>query len=83
MKFTAEEIEFFETQSLENVVWFYRSELRRILRGEKAKGILSDRVRRKFVDCGIIAMAYDFGNRGSVYYVTPLGKEMIRVIGGE
>ena len=80
MKFTPEEIEYFEVQSRENMVWFYRSELQKILKGQRAMGILPDNVRKRLIEYGVIVKEHNGDKRGSIYYVTILGEEMLRVI---
>ena len=81
MKFTPEELEQFETQSRENMVWFYQSELRKILKGQRTMGILPDNVRKRLREYGVIIKGFDGDTRGSVYHVTSLGKEIMRDIG--
>ena len=79
MKFTTEELEFFEAQSRENIVWFYQSELRKILKGQKTMDVLPKNVRKRLKKYGIIAKRPDT-SKGSVYYITPVGKKILRSI---
>ena len=62
-----------EQKSRENMVRFYRYELDQIRGGQGALEVLSDNVRKRFVDYGVLTKRYDAG----AYFVTPLGEELL------
>ena len=62
-----------EQQSRENMVNFYRRELNQILGGQRALEVLSDKVRKRLIDYGVLIKRYDAGT----YFVTPLGEELL------
>jgi len=55
------------------MVNFYRRELNQILGGQRALEVLSDKVRKRLVDYGVLTKRYDAGT----YFVTPLGEELL------
>jgi len=50
--------ELFEKASDENLILFYREEIKRIGEGENATDLLPPRVIRKFLDLGILARGW-------------------------
>lgn len=71
IKLPEEELELLEQRSLENMVYFYRHELRQIMGGNGVH-VLSDNVRKRMVEHGIITRVHQ-----SAHSVTPLGKKML------
>ena len=69
-----------EQQSRENMVNFYRHELIQILGGQKALEVLSDRVRKRLVEYGVLTKKFGAVGYGSTYFVTPLGEELLTKI---
>lgn len=65
-----------ERQSRENIVNFYREELLLVLNGVKAMNVLSNNVRSRLLEYGVLDKEYT--RRGSVYSVSSLGKEMLK-----
>jgi hypothetical protein len=65
-----------EQQSRDNMVNFYQLELNQILEGQGAIQFLSDRVRKRLIEYGIITKKFGVGS-GSTYFVTPLGEELL------
>jgi len=52
------EAELFEKASDENLILFYREEIKRIDEGEKATKLLSVRVKRRLLDLGILVRTW-------------------------
>ncbi len=50
--------QLFEKASDENLILFYREEIKRIDEGEKAKDLLSPRVIKRFLDLGILVRSW-------------------------
>ncbi len=65
-----------EQQSRDNLVNFYQLELNQILGGQGAIQFLSDRVRKRLIEYGILTKKFGVGS-GSTYFVTPLGEELL------
>ena len=59
------------------MVNFYRRELNQILGGQGALEVLSDKVRKRLVDYGILTKKFGAVGYGSTYFVTPLGEELL------
>ena len=65
-----------EQQSRDNLVNFYQLELNQILEGQGTIEFLSDRVRKRLIEYGILTKKFGVGS-GSTYFVTPLGEELL------
>ena len=64
------DVELFEKTSDENLILFYREEIKRIDEGEKAKDLLSIRVTRRLLDLGILVRTWQnaliLGEKGKI-----------------
>jgi len=65
-----------EQQSRKNMVNFYQHELNQILGGQRAIQFLSDRVRKRLIEYGVLTKKFSVGS-GSTYFVTPLGEKLL------
>ena len=71
------ENEDLERQSRENIVNFYRDELILILNGASPMKVLSDNVRSRLMEYGVLNKKHT-GGYGKVYSVSSLGKKILK-----
>ena len=73
-RFTQDEMNLLETQSIENMLDYYEEEMRRIAGGANPSSFLSKPLVKRFINLGILER--DFGGRKCKVILSRKGREL-------